>query len=60
MGYLKVREEASLDAAEVGRVNVGDKFRALEEESGWYKIEYKKDEHGWISADYTKSVEEEN
>jgi len=51
-GWLRVREEPSVDATEAARVNPGDKFSLIEEKSNWYKIEYEKGKFGWISAEY--------
>ena len=57
-GWLRVRTDASLSASESARVNPGDKFKYLDEKSGWYKIEYEKGKTGWISANYAKIVKE--
>jgi len=56
IGFLRVREKASLASKEVGQVTVGDKFRVLEQDNPWYKIEYEKGKEGWVSGDYTKEV----
>jgi uncharacterized protein YgiM (DUF1202 family) len=55
-GWLRVRKEASTVAVEVGKVNPGDTFEILEEENGWYKIEYEEDSEGWISGQYAKKI----
>lgn len=60
LGFLRVREEPLVGATEVGRVNEGDKFKVLEEKSGWYKIEYAVGKQGWVSGDYVTEVEKEN
>ncbi|NOY89248.1 MAG: PEGA domain-containing protein [FCB group bacterium] len=57
-GWLRVRADASLSASESARVNPGDKFKYLEEKSGWYKIEYEKGKTGWISSNYAKIIKE--
>ncbi len=51
-GWLRVREEPTINASESARVNPGDTFDLLEEKDNWYKIEYEKDKTGWISAEY--------
>lgn len=56
-GWLRVRADASLSASESARVNPGDKFKYLDEKSGWYKIEYEKGKTGWVSANYAKIIE---
>lgn len=52
-GWLRVREEPSINASEAARVNPGDEFVLLEEKDGWYKIEYEKEKFGWVSSQYT-------
>lgn len=56
-GWLRVRNEPSLNASEAAKVKPGDKFKVLEEKSGWYKINYQAKSEGWISAQYTKKEE---
>ncbi|MFA5136243.1 MAG: PEGA domain-containing protein [Patescibacteria group bacterium] len=56
-GWLRVREDATVNASESARVNPGDTFEVLEEKDGWYKVEYEKNKSGWISAEYTKTTE---
>lgn len=60
-GFLRVRSEPSLTASEEAQVKPKDTFTLLDEESGWYKIEYEKGKEGWVSAQYTEkqSSEEE-
>jgi hypothetical protein len=52
-GFLRVREEPTLNASESARVNPGAEFEVMEEKSGWYQITYEKGKTGWISAQYT-------
>jgi len=53
-GWLRVRQEASTDAAEVARVEPGQTFPYLDEtKNGWHKIEYATDQEGWISGSYS-------
>ena len=51
-GWLRVREEPSINASESARVNPGEKFDLLDEQNGWYQIEYEAGKKGWISAEY--------
>lgn len=53
-GWLRVRTEPSVNASESAKVNPGESYKVLEEQSGWYKINYKGTSSGWISAQYTK------
>lgn len=56
-GWLRVRIEPSTAATEAAKVDPGDKFSLLDEESGWYKIEYDDGEEGWISGRYAEKFE---
>jgi len=51
-GWLRVRDKASTAGSEVGRVEPQDEFELLDEDNGWYKIEYEQGEQGWISGQY--------
>lgn len=57
-GFLRVRQEASIASAEIGRVNPGDSLLLLGEQDGWYKIQLKDGKtEGYISIDFaTKEV----
>lgn len=57
VGFLRVRAEASTSSEEVSRVNPGEFYPLLDEESGWYKIEYEKGKEGWISGQYAEKFE---
>lgn len=57
LGWLRVRQEPSPSAAEVTKVNHGDKFPYLKTQAGWYQIEYQTNKKGWISASYATLVE---
>lgn len=51
---LNVRELPDEDSDKIGSLSNGDKVIILDTESGWGKIEYKKNEYGWISLKYVK------
>jgi len=55
-GWLRVRLEPSLSATEAAKVDPGQRFALLDEEEGWYKIEYKEGEEGWVSSRYAEKV----
>lgn len=55
-GFLRVREEPTTSASEVAQVKPGDKFSVVEEQEGWYKIEYEQGKQGWISSEYAESL----
>ena len=59
-GYLNVRSEASTKAGTatvVAKVAPGEVYKFIESEDGWNKIEYEKDEQGWVSGKYTTVYE---
>jgi len=51
-GWLRVRLEPSLSGSEAAKVNPGQEFTVLDEQSGWVKIEYEKNKEGWVSGNY--------
>lgn len=55
-GWLRVRMEPSLAGTEAAKVNSGEMFPYVEENSGWTKIEYEKGKEGWVSSQYTQNV----
>lgn len=57
LGFLRVRSGPAKDKEEVGKVNEGTTFALLEEQTGWYKIEYTQGKQGWISAVYAQKIE---
>ncbi len=58
-GWLRVRDGPSTGGEEVARVDPDQEFVLLDEQSGWYKIEYEEGEEGWISAQYAEKLEVE-
>ncbi len=56
-GWLRVREDATINASESGKVNPGDSFEIMEEKDGWYKITFEGNKTGWISSEYTRVKE---
>ncbi len=55
-GFLRVRSGPSTSAKEVGRVKPGEKSVFIEEQEGWYKINYEEGKEGWISSRYAEKV----
>lgn len=51
-GFLRVRDAASLGGKEISRVNPGEKYQLLNEETGWYQIKLTNGQTGWISSQY--------
>ncbi len=60
-GFLNVRAEPSASAEIVSRVNPGEDYALLDEQTvadaPWYKIEYETNKTGWISGAYAKKFE---
>ncbi|MEK7070416.1 MAG: PEGA domain-containing protein [Patescibacteria group bacterium] len=56
-GWLRVREEPSINSSESAKINPGDTFILLEEQLNWLKIEYEKGKSGWVSAEYAEKTE---
>lgn len=52
-GFLRVRAEPNLSSSESARVIPGNTFAVLEEQTGWFKIEYEKGKTGWVSSRYS-------
>src|SRR3989338_3183801 len=56
-GFLRVREEPAVTASEEAQVKPGEKFDLLDEDNGWYKIEYEKGKEGWVYSQYAEKQE---
>jgi len=56
-GWLRVRDEPSLNSEEIARVNPGETFSLKDEQSGWYQIELKDGKLGWIAGQYAEKYE---
>ena len=52
LGWLRVRDEPGLNGTELTKVNVGEKYEVLEEQSEWVKIKISDDVEGWVSSTY--------
>ncbi len=53
-GFLRVRQDASLGAAEVAQVKPGETYDLLDEKTGWYQIKLTDGKNGWISSQYAQ------
>jgi hypothetical protein len=56
-GWLRVRSGPGTANEEVGRVDPGEEFPFIEEDNGWYKIEYEDGQEGWISGTYAEKLD---
>jgi hypothetical protein len=52
VGFLRVREDATVNAKEVTRVSPGEVLSLLEEKPGWSKVRMKDGKEGWVSSAY--------
>ncbi len=52
VGFLRVRQEPSTAAREIGRVNPGESYPLVDENTGWFQIELAGGTRGWISKTY--------
>lgn len=57
-GWLRVRDEPSINGVEIDRLDAGDEYELLDEQNSWYKIKLE-DGDGWISSEYATKKEEE-
>jgi uncharacterized protein YgiM (DUF1202 family) len=53
-GFLRVRDQASLNGAEIGQVKPGETYALLDEQTGWYQIKLTNGKTGWISSQYAQ------
>lgn len=51
-GFLRVRDQASLNGKEISRVDVGEKLVLLEELDGWDKVRLPDGTEGFVSSTY--------
>lgn len=56
-GWLRVREKPTVNSAEITKINPGETYKLLDEQSGWYKIQLDDEQTGWISGTYAKKYE---
>lgn len=54
--FLRVREEPSVNSAEITRVKPGEEFPFLKEENDWFEIKLPDGKTGWVSGDYSQKV----
>lgn len=57
LGWLRVRDNPSLEGEEITRVDVGQEYVVLEEQGEWVKLQVSDEVEGWVSGTYV-SIEE--
>lgn len=55
-GFLRVRENPSTGAREIGRVNPGETYEFVDENASWFKIKLNDELEGWISKTYAQKI----
>lgn len=63
-GFLRVRQDATVDSPEIGRVKTGDQLEVIQEADDWVKVLFEDPpsrageagKQGWISSQYTKKL----
>ena len=58
LGYLNVRQGAGTNFPKIGQVGSGEAFTILDEQVGWYEIEFDDNQTGWVSGQYVSVIEE--
>jgi hypothetical protein len=53
-GFLRVRNQASLNGSEVGQVKPGETYPLLDERADWFQIKLTNGQSGWISSQYAQ------
>ncbi|MBI2315210.1 PEGA domain-containing protein [Candidatus Daviesbacteria bacterium] len=53
-GFLRVRNKASLNSAEIARVKPGDSLILLEELGSWNRVRLSNNTEGFVSSDYVE------
>ena len=51
-GFLRVREDSSINSLEIARVLPGENYELVSEKEGWFEIKLKDGQKGWISSSY--------
>lgn len=56
VGFLRVREQPSTGSKELTKVETNASYPFVEEDQGWYKIEYESGKQGWVSGIYSELI----
>ena len=51
-GFLRVRENNSINSSEITRVMPGESYELISEKEGWFKIKLTDGKIGWVSSSY--------
>jgi hypothetical protein len=53
-GFLRVRDQASLNGAEIAQAKPGETYQLLDERTDWFQIKLSNGQSGWISSQYAQ------
>lgn len=53
---LRVRSGSGSGNSEVARAETNKAYKLLDEQNGWYKIEYEEGKEGWVSSTYAEKL----
>ena len=53
-GFLRVRQDATIAANQIGTVNPGEKYDLVAEKPGWFEIKLTNGQTGWVSSQYAQ------
>jgi hypothetical protein len=53
-GYLRVRQEDSVEAAQIATLNTGEEVELIQEKSEWFQIKLSDGRLGWVSSTYAR------
>lgn len=56
IGYLRVRQLATVGSLEVGQVKPGEAYELVSEVDGWFQIKLSEGKLGWITTQYATKV----
>ncbi|OGC46523.1 hypothetical protein A2V49_00550 [candidate division WWE3 bacterium RBG_19FT_COMBO_34_6] len=56
-GWLRVRSDPTVNAAEIAKVDVGKEYAFVEEQTDWIKITVSETIQGWVSKTYVEIVD---
>lgn len=54
-GFLRVRQDSSIDSPEIGRVQPGDQLEVVQQTPDWIQVKFQ-GKQGWVSSQYTKKL----
>jgi len=53
-GWLRVREDGSINASESAKVKPGEEYELLDEKTGWFKIKFNDNAEGLVSGEFAE------